>query len=62
MSELIERAEKAIAAWKAGAINHSLHLELANLVEEMHALVTIKPDDAEAATPPPLPGASIPAE
>lgn len=37
---LIERAEKALADWKAGHINHSLHLELAKLVEEFHSLVS----------------------
>lgn len=38
MSDIFERAESAIARWRAGSINHALHLELAELVAEFHAL------------------------
>jgi hypothetical protein len=56
MRDLIERAEAAIAAWKAGAITHSLHVELASLVEELHQFVTAAPapvtEPATVAIPP----------
>lgn len=49
---LIERAEQALAAWRAGTINHALHLELAKLVEEFHALVSSKPEPVAPVIPP----------
>lgn len=50
MSDLIERAEAAVSAWKAGAITHNLHIELVTLVEEFHAHFS-KPVQDQAADP-----------
>jgi hypothetical protein len=46
MSDLIARAEAAIAAWKSGSVNHALHVELAELVQAFHKLVSDKPEPA----------------
>ena len=37
---LIQRAEQALADFKAGKITHWLHAEMADLVAEFHKLVT----------------------
>jgi hypothetical protein len=50
MSNLIARAEAAIAAWKSGAITHSLHVELADLVQAFHAAHTAEPQDTAPVT------------
>lgn len=56
MTDLLKRAEAAVAAWKSGAITHSLHVELAALVEEFHragsAAPTPAPEPIEVAIPP----------
>jgi hypothetical protein len=55
MSDLIARAEAAIAAWKSGGVNHALHVELAELVQSFHGLHNAEPKQPAAPIDIPLP-------
>lgn len=52
MTDIIDRIESAVAQWKAGAITHSLHVELAELAQIFHVHLTEAQEAAPASLEP----------